>query len=178
MAQITQRNSIPQRLQQLPRSGWQAGRKLRQILVGLVFLAILWWGYTRTSQPVTLVINGQSRQINSHDLSVSTILREMEISLESEDIVEPPPEVTLSAGDTLSIKLARPVIVEADGQTWQSLTHRQRSNEVLAELGLTLNPRDMLFVNGRQAAPDTLLPDIQPETASPPEPGPNRPHHP
>jgi len=166
MAQLLQSNSITRRLARLPRSGWQSSRTLRHLLGGLLFLVILWWGYARTSRPVSLVINGQPYQINTHYLTVSTILREMGLRPKVEDIVEPPLGASLSAGDTLSITLARPVVVEADGQTWQILTHRQRSNEVLAELGLTLNPRDELFINGQQARPNTPLPNAQSKTAT------------
>ena len=125
---------------------------------GLIVMAVLWWGYTQFSRPVTLFVGRQNFSISTHHPTVETLLRELEISLEPEDVVQPPPETELTAGQTLTIKLARPVTVQADGRRWQLLTHHQQVDEILTEIGLALNPRDELFMNGQQAAHDAELP--------------------
>ena len=128
---------------------------------GLVLLALLWWGYTLSSHAVTLEINGQPHQIQTHHLKVETILNEMGLQLQPEDIITPLPENELAPGDTLSIRLARPVTINADGQTRQILTHQQTVQDTLAEAGHTLNPRDEVFINNQIVPPKAPLP--QPE---------------
>ena len=135
-----------------------SGRSWRWGVSGLIVMAVLWWGYTQFSRPVTLFVGRQDFSISTHHLTVETLLRELEISLEPEDVVQPSPETELTAGQTLTIKLARPVTVQADGRRWQLLTHHQQVDEILIEIGLTLNPRDELFMNEQQAAHDAELP--------------------
>src|SRR5262245_1061891 len=99
---------------------WQRG------LVVLGLIVALWAGYLLTGQTIHLVIDGQPYQVRTHTLTVGAVIREMGISLSPEDIVSPPPEAALLPHQTITVQLARPVSVEADGQSWQLLTHRQK----------------------------------------------------
>jgi uncharacterized protein YabE (DUF348 family) len=139
--------NLAQRLGRLLRQWWPGPGWWRGLGVMGVVL-ILWTGYVFTGQPVTLVINDQSHQMNVHRLTVGGVLQEMGLPLAAEDIVHPPPGSKLSPGDTITIQLARPVTVEADGRTSQRLTHQQSVAGVLAEAGIVLNPRDEVLVDG------------------------------
>ncbi|RMF05294.1 MAG: DUF348 domain-containing protein [Chloroflexi bacterium] len=67
--------------------------------------------------------------------------------------MEPALPAFLLPGNTLTIRLARPVEIEADGQTHRLRTHHQNLDQILAAANITLAPRDELFANNRQIAP-------------------------
>lgn len=158
MAQLAQESSATRRADLPASPGQPPARTLVWGLAGLAVVAMLWWGYARTSQPVTLQVGQRSFAISTHHPTVATLLRELEISLEPEDIVQPPPPTELAAGDSLTIQLARPVTIQADGEQRRLLTHHPRIDQILAEISLNLNPRDELFINGQLAAHDAALP--------------------
>jgi uncharacterized protein YabE (DUF348 family) len=125
-----------------PGPGWWRGLGVMGIVL------ILWTGYVFTGQPVTLVINDQAHLMNVHRLTVAGVLQEMGLTLAAEDIVHPPSGSSLSPGDTVTIQLARPITIEADGHTIQRLTHQQTIAGVLDEAGIVLNPRDEVLLDG------------------------------
>ncbi len=161
MAQTSPTNSLSQRLSRLPRSGWLASRTLRRAAVIVGLAALLWWGYSLSAQPVILVINNQTYPIFTHQLQVDNILRRQGLRLEPEDIVTPPLDATLAPGDAVTIQLARPVVIEADGQQQRLLTHAQTLSEVLASFKIDLHPRDGLLLNGAPVAHNAALPAPQ-----------------
>jgi uncharacterized protein YabE (DUF348 family) len=128
----------------------------------LILLTTLWWGYMLAGRPVTLVINGQSRQIRTHYQTVEAIIRDLGLTLEAEDIIHPATNTLLSPNDTLTIQLARPVTIQADNQTWQFLTQQPKIAGILVEIGLVLNPRDQLLINGKVVSVQSPLPVIEP----------------
>jgi len=134
--------------------------RLRQTVLAAAVLAVLGWGYARASQPVTLVINQRSFSVFTHYSKIETMLRELGITLAPEDVVSPPLNATLAPGQTVSVQLARPVTVEADGQIWQLLTHAATVANLLAALGLTPHPRDEIFLNGSRVTPAAALPQL------------------
>lgn len=129
-------------------------------------LLILIFGYWLTGQPVTLVINGQPYPIRTHQRSVGEVVRAIGLTLQPEDTVQPPLDQPLAPGATLTINLARPVAIEADGQSWRLLTHQQSVAGVLAEAGLTPHARDEVFINGEVIPTASDLPPAKPDTAT------------
>lgn len=133
---------------------------LRYILKGigpLLLGVILWGGYVVSGQPLYLTINGQSLRLRSHQPTVALALQAAGIELAPEDRIEPPPVAPLTAGQQITIRLAQPITIEADGRTLHRRTHRQTAAAVLVEAGFRLNPRDQILVNG-QAIPDHNTP--------------------
>lgn len=151
-----------QRIVRLPRQ-WRAGPNLWRGLGLLLLLTTLGWGYLLAGRPITLIINGQPRQIRTHYATVEAIIGDLGLTLEAEDIVHPAPDALLSANDTLTIRLARPVALQADRQTRQFLTQQPRIADVLAEIGLVINPGDQLLINGQVASFQSALPVVEPE---------------
>ncbi|MBN1218084.1 MAG: DUF348 domain-containing protein [Anaerolineae bacterium] len=127
---------------------WRAGHGWWRSLGMIGLMLLLWAGYVFTGQPVTLLINGQTHPVRAHRLTVAGVLQETGLTLAAKDTVQPGLEAKLSPGDTVTIQLARPVTVEADGHTIQLFTHQQTIIEVLAQAGITLNPRDEVLLNG------------------------------
>ncbi|GAB4458393.1 MAG: hypothetical protein Kow0031_38830 [Anaerolineae bacterium] len=159
MAQLSQESQVIRQTDHPASPGPLPARTVFWGLAGLAVVMLLWWGYARTSRPVTLQVGQRVFAISTHHPTVATLLRELDIALQPEDIVQPPPATQLAAGDTLTIQLARPVTIQADGEQRQLLTHRPRVDLLLADIGLSLNPRDGLFINGLPAAHDAALPE-------------------
>lgn len=158
-------NPTARQIKQLPHQGFPSLALWRNLgAVGLILL--LWAGYRLTGQPVTLVINGQAYPMRIHRLEVAAVVQAAGLTLQPEDIVQPPLDHLLAPGDTITIQLARPVSIEADGRTWRLLTHQYTLAGALAEAGLTTNPRDQIFINGMAIPADSALPSPQAAASS------------
>lgn len=124
--------------------------RLVKILLLLTALALLGIGYHRSGQPVSLVVNGQPYAIRTHRLTVEAVLLQTGLTLKPEDTLWPPLESGLNFGQTIEIKLARPIIVDLDGigahQT--ILTHQQTPADIYAELGIGITEVDDIYVDG------------------------------
>ena len=118
----------------------------------------LWAGYLLTGQPVTVLIDDHAYQQRVHQLTVDAVVREMGLTLEPEDIIRPPIGAQLAPNQTITIELARPVVLSVDGRTLEWFTHQESVTGVLSEAGIITNARDEVFVGGSVAAPETLLP--------------------
>lgn len=144
-------NTIGQQTVRWP-AQWQFGSGVWRSLAVMGLLFILWSGYALTGQPVTLVINGQPRQIRTHRLTVEAVLQELDLTLAAEDAIQPPPGTPLAPDQLITIRLARPVSIEADGQTVHLRTHQQTAAAILAEAGISAGPRDEILINGTVVA--------------------------
>ncbi|MCB0155292.1 MAG: DUF348 domain-containing protein [Anaerolineae bacterium] len=128
------------------------GAKLPYVLrrggavIAVIF--ILWLGYIWTGQPITLILNDQPYQLRLHRLTVAAVVHDLGLELAPEDQLEPPLGADLQPGDQVTIRLARPVILEVDGRTLRRLTHQRTIAGLLAEAQLHLNPYDRLLLAG------------------------------
>jgi uncharacterized protein YabE (DUF348 family) len=127
-----------------------------------VLVAVLGFGYILTGRPVMVNINGQAYPIRTHRPTVDAVIQSLGLTLQPQDRLYPPPGGQLGPGQTLTINLARPLFIEADGHTRSWLTHQSTIAGVLTEAGLTLNPRDKILVNGVEARHNAPLPLVQP----------------
>lgn len=143
------------------------GSFLRWTLAGVGLVLALWAGYVLTGQPVVVMINDRPVEVRVHRLTVEAVLSQLELSLAPEDRISPPPGAPLSSNQAVTIKLARPVIIEVDGRTLTRLTHQQTAAGVLAEAGIVLNSRDVVEVDGQVAALSDLLPVTNVSTTKP-----------
>ncbi|MCB0191736.1 MAG: DUF348 domain-containing protein [Anaerolineae bacterium] len=138
--------------------------QLRRALAVIAIFFALWAASFVFSRPATLIINDQPYTIRTHQRSVGDVLEKFGINLAPEDRVEPALDSPLTSNQTITIQLARPVTVEADGQTHQLLTHHQNLRTIFADLGLDLNSRDEILVNGETVSLGNTLPQSQPPT--------------
>jgi uncharacterized protein YabE (DUF348 family) len=117
--------------------------------VALVFVvSALVVGYRKTLTPVTLVIDGQSRQLYTHQDTVATLLTDINLALYPEDILTPALDTLLEPGSVIEIQRAYPVRVSADGHDFLLRTHATSVKGVLREAQLSLLPNDEVEVEG------------------------------
>ncbi len=137
----------------------------------LAVLAVFIVIYYRTGQPIALVIDGQAYPLRTHRLTVEAVLLQTGLQLRPEDTLWPPPESGLVPGQNIEITLARPMIVDLNGQGDRStvFTHRQTPAEIYQELQIDLAAADDIYVDGQLWGHNAPLP-------LPPKPAPkNRP---
>lgn len=132
-------------------------RLWRGVAVAAVFFG-LWGASILFSRPATLIINDRAYPIRTHQRTVGAVLQKFGVSLAPEDVVKPALDSPLSPGQTITIQLARPVTVEADGHTRQLLTHRQTLRDIFADLDLDLDAHDEILVNGQITPLGAALP--------------------
>ncbi|MEJ2555251.1 MAG: ubiquitin-like domain-containing protein [Anaerolineae bacterium] len=139
-------------------AGFRPSGRLLSALLALLAWGALGIGYYVTGLPVTLIVDGQPQQLRTHQATVAGLLREADILLHPEDLIAPPPDAALAANSVVQVRLARPVTVEADGQSVEVRTQHRRVTEILAEVGIRVKPRDEVLVNGQPWNLDADLP--------------------
>ncbi len=152
-------------------------RRVLGTLAILLLLAGLAAGYRTNLSGVTLVVDGSVRQLHTHQQSVGALLLDAGLELYPEDIVVPcqdgaaPPvsegcNAPLEPGMTVRVVRARPVLVEADGQTSLLRTHATTVDQILAEAGVTIAPTDRVTIQSSPEGSDAI-PCIRVERAIP-----------
>ncbi len=125
-------------------------------LAALVLLGGLAAGYQSTLTPVTLVVDGQSRMVLTHQETVGALLLDAGLTVYPEDEVQPGRDESLTAGMTVSVVHARPVQIAVDGQTVHLRTHAVTTAQMLAEAGVALGPQDRATVEPARPGDETL----------------------
>lgn len=144
-------------------------RVVNILRAGLVVLAVagglagLVWGYLATADVVTVTVDGLPATVRTHEATVGSLLAEMEITLQPEDRVSPPPDTPLPQGTmgrplSVNIQRARLLLVDGDSRRRTLRTHAATLGAALAEAGISLGPADEVALNGRPAKADTPLP--------------------
>ncbi len=102
---------------------------------------------------VTLITDGQTRQLRSRAGLVGQLLREQAIALQAGDLVEPGPASLLRSGQQVRVSRARSVLLGVDGATRVLRTLHSDPAAILAGAGLQLAAGDALIVNGQRLDP-------------------------
>ncbi|MGD2144344.1 MAG: ubiquitin-like domain-containing protein [Anaerolineae bacterium] len=123
-------------------------QSLKAVASLILTIGTLAAGYRTALTPVTLVVDGESRQVQTHQDTVGALLTDVDLKLSPEDTVAPAPQRSIAPGMTIRIEHARPVHVEVDGQSTTLRTHATSVNQVLREARVTLHPQDELTVEG------------------------------
>lgn len=123
-----------------------------------VMLAALCLGYVITLSPVNIEINGKTQRVWSHQITPRGILREAGITLHETDIVEAELDEPLLPGESLVVHKARPLVIEADGQTTLHYTHSYTPADLLREAGIRLGEHDEVFIDGQRHNANDPLP--------------------
>lgn len=112
-------------------------------LVGSALLAL---GYRATLTPVTLVVDGDSRAVYTHQPTVGALLHDLEITLRPEDRLTPGEAMALSPHSIVQIERARPVVLVVDGRERLLYTHQESAADLLSTAGVTLESYDQFHI--------------------------------
>lgn len=110
------------------------------------------------SHIVRLYIDGKTRTIPTRANKVSDLLQELDVTLRTEDIVEPAREAEIDQdGFAINVYFARPVTVVDDGKVYSTLSAQQSSRLVAEELGIKVYPEDAIHESAVLPAENALL---------------------
>lgn len=110
------------------------------------------------SKTVTLTVNDESRQVVVPALTVGGLLRAVEIPLDTEDQVFPPPGDWLQDGQTVRVLLAANVRISGVGEPKVFRSAERRPANLLMQAGIRLFPADQVLFEGKPVEPADPLP--------------------
>lgn len=128
-----------------------APQGLVALVVTLVLVATLMWGYLQSLASVRIIVDGTARNLRTNQTSVANVLRDAGVKTWPQDRVIPPMDTPIEDGDAIRVDHARPVVVNVDGQTIRTRSLKSAPTEILADLGLRLSPYDKIIVDGQPA---------------------------
>jgi uncharacterized protein YabE (DUF348 family) len=96
----------------------------------------------RRAVPFTLHEDGQATTLYTTASIVGEAMRQAGLTLYLSDYVQPGLGEPVSPGMHVYVDRSIPVKVEVDGRTFRTRTHRQRVDDVLADLGIVLTGQD------------------------------------
>lgn len=129
------------------------------ILMALVAGTLVTMAYFFLSgmQRVRVYINDRETTLWTRQQTVGAALTEAGIQWNPEDLVRPAADAALPANGKVSIRLATPIVLSADGNTWKRRTQASTVRQVLAENAIELKAQDQVFLDGRLVTADALL---------------------
>jgi uncharacterized protein YabE (DUF348 family) len=115
-------------------------RRLPQLLLQAAVVLGLVVGTTAfvtSDKTVTISVDGKSREVRSFAGTVGDLLASEDITVDTaHDLVTPTPDQGLRDGDTVVVRIGRPVLLTVDGQTRTVWTTARSVSEALMMLGV------------------------------------------
>jgi len=107
------------------------------MLIGLSFV-----GYSVLNKTVTVVIDGQPKEVKTFKKTVGEVLQEAKIKLSQEDVITPGKSTSLKEGMKISIEKAKAVKVLVDGKVTEVRTPVTTIGEIIKKEGIKLGQLD------------------------------------
>jgi uncharacterized protein YabE (DUF348 family) len=123
---------------------------------GALIVVTLLLIHTLTQKTVTLDISGDVHRLRTHADTVQAVLDETHVLIDPEDLIDPAPATRLSGGETITVRKALVVAVEADGVVRQVRTQAVHPLDVLAGLSIPVGRYDVVQVDGQDFSLDRL----------------------
>ena len=143
-------------------ASWRPRKELLALAVTLTLASILTVGHLQTQAQVTLMVDGYPEPFRTHQTSVEALLKEAGLEIHPKDIVSPGLEASIADGEVISVRRARSVTVQVDDRTIETRTHSQTLGDLLQELGIALQPRDRVAIDGQKGSLTAGLPRHNP----------------
>lgn len=89
-----------------------------------------------TQKQVTVDVNGEETHVRTHAADVAGVLDAAGVEVAPEDLVYPAPGETLSSGDTVTVRTAKPVAVVIDGVAQQITSTASTVGELIDQAGV------------------------------------------
>jgi uncharacterized protein YabE (DUF348 family) len=132
------------------RLGVPHGRGITAIAALVFVVSTLAAGYQTTLMPVTLTVNGQARQVRTHQDTVGALLLDTGLTIDPGRDRTSPVELDTPLEPEMVVEVwrARPVHISADGHNVVLHTHATSLDAVFQEAKLSLGPYDEVEVEG------------------------------
>jgi resuscitation-promoting factor RpfB len=136
-------------------SRFSQSKKSGPVLIGLVAVAALsvggvTWGYHASQTHVTLVVDGQPRQVTLRGDTVADVLSSQGITLGAHDQVAPSLDSQIQDGSQVALAYGRPLTLDVDGTPHTYWTTATSVSSALTGLGRTFG--DAQFSTSRDAS--------------------------
>lgn len=125
-------------------------------VIGAIFL---WGGWTLTAHSVVVTVDGIGETVKTHRHTVEDLVRDLGLTLQPQDRVEPALETRLSSQIVLNVERARVFRILADGREMLVSSWGASAAAVLADAGMTIDANDRVVIGDRQVKPDEPLPE-------------------
>jgi resuscitation-promoting factor RpfB len=114
------------------------GRPGRLAAVAIVLAAVVGASvlYSSVNKTVSLSIDGQTSKVHAMAKTVSDLLKDQDVKVGPRDIVAPAPSSSLSDGETVVVRYARPLTLTVDGTKRTYWTTELSVDRALAALGI------------------------------------------
>lgn len=109
-------------------------------------------------QRIIIRINEQETSVWTRQQTIRDTLIEAGIVWNKEDVIHPALDEALPGNGAISIRLATPIVLSADGDVLERRTQATTIQRVLEENDITLKPQDQVFLEGRLVHADASLP--------------------
>jgi resuscitation-promoting factor RpfB len=112
-------------------------RSLQLALFGFVLIGLVGGllAYAVAQKSVTLLIDGQTREVGTYAATVGELLEDEGVPADEHDAVLPAPDQALGDGDTVVLNRARPLRLTVDGVDREVFVTALSVDEALAQLG-------------------------------------------
>jgi resuscitation-promoting factor RpfB len=137
----------------------------KAVLVGLVTAVILalagtTYGYNAMNAQVTLSLDGEQKQVSTTADTVGEVLEAEGIEVGERDLVAPSADESITDGTSISVRFARPLELNVDGET---STHWVTATDVsgaLSEIGRRFSGADLSVSRGGSIDRDGLALEV------------------
>lgn len=121
------------------------------ILLGAVVIRI---GFMRE---ITVIVDGEIRQVNTAALTVSGVLRAGKVAIQEEDFVVPDRGCLLWNQNVIHVDRAQSVLIRTPEGDHALITPEDVPSNLMRMVGIDLYPEDLLRVNGAVVDPQAPL---------------------
>jgi uncharacterized protein YabE (DUF348 family) len=120
------------------------------VLIGAIALAVAGAGvaYATMSKTVTLSVDGKTQKVHTFGGNVADVLEDQDLSLGAHDAVAPGLGSAVADGQTISVKLGRPLDVNVDGESNRYWVTATDVSSALDQLGLRFSGADLSVSRG------------------------------
>ena len=106
--------------------------------------------------PVTVIADGEAREIHTRQTTVTELLTSANILLNDGDLVSPPLDTLLESGVVVQVNRARSVFLMIDGETTPLWTPLTNPADILASVGVQISSSDRVQIDGTESSIDAL----------------------
>lgn len=120
------------------------------VIIGAVVLAVAATGvgYAAMSKTVTVSVDGKNQQVHTFGGEVGDVLKDQGISLSAHDAVAPSADSAVADGQTIAVRLGRPLDVKVDGTSNRYWVTATDVDSALDQLGLRFSGADLSVSRG------------------------------